>query len=138
MTDTKTVEPLRLVVDVHGDDMLNMNQPKNRYVQAQYVKRLRQLGWAVARSQPRKITHAVAIRATIAPPVETFFHKRDSPNYMPTLKALLDGIVDAGVLIDDSDKYVPLFCIEPSRAPYSRPGWWRITFTIGDGRDIWT
>lgn len=30
-------------------------------------------------------------------------HRRDTPNLYPTAKALIDGIVDAGVLSDDCD-----------------------------------
>lgn len=32
--------------------------------------------------------------------------RRDSGNYMPTIKCAIDGIVDAGVLIDDDDTHV--------------------------------
>lgn len=32
--------------------------------------------------------------------------RRDSANFYPVAKAIVDGIVDAGVLVDDSDKYV--------------------------------
>lgn len=33
--------------------------------------------------------------------------RRDSPNWMPTAKAALDGIVDSHVITDDSDNHVP-------------------------------
>lgn len=32
--------------------------------------------------------------------------RRDCPNYYPTIKAAIDGLVDALVLRDDADKYV--------------------------------
>jgi crossover junction endodeoxyribonuclease RusA len=32
--------------------------------------------------------------------------RRDVHNLMPTIKACIDGLVDAGVLADDSDKYL--------------------------------
>lgn len=32
--------------------------------------------------------------------------RRDAHNYLPTVKAIIDGLVDAGVLYDDSDRYV--------------------------------
>lgn len=43
---------------------------------------------------------------------------RDRHNYFPTIKHVLDGIVDAGVLPDDSDKYLdgPI----PKTAPYGQ------------------
>lgn len=33
-------------------------------------------------------------------------HRRDSDNPMPMLKALCDGLVDAGVIVDDTPGYV--------------------------------
>ena len=33
-------------------------------------------------------------------------HRRDVGNYYPTAKAILDGLVDAGVLPDDNDQHV--------------------------------
>ena len=33
-------------------------------------------------------------------------HRRDVANLHPTVKALVDGIVDAGILPDDNDKHV--------------------------------
>jgi crossover junction endodeoxyribonuclease RusA len=32
--------------------------------------------------------------------------RRDTTNLFPSIKAAMDGIVDAGVLKDDSDKYI--------------------------------
>jgi crossover junction endodeoxyribonuclease RusA len=32
--------------------------------------------------------------------------RRDAHNYWPTVKACVDGLVDAGALIDDSDRYI--------------------------------
>ena len=32
--------------------------------------------------------------------------RRDAHNYMPTLKAIVDGLVDVGVLPDDDDKHL--------------------------------
>lgn len=38
--------------------------------------------------------------------------RRDAHNYWPTVKACVDGLVDAGVLPDDSDKYIARTSIE--------------------------
>lgn len=44
------------------------------------------------------------IRATIC---RNDRRKADAHNMMPTIKAVIDGIVDAGVLPDDSNEFVP-------------------------------
>ncbi|GLY32004.1 hypothetical protein [Kineosporia sp. NBRC 101731] len=48
-------------------------------------------------------------------------HRRDVANLYPTAKALLDGVVDAGVLPDDNDKHVlgPDCRREPGKGPLS-------------------
>jgi crossover junction endodeoxyribonuclease RusA len=38
---------------------------------------------------------------------------RDSPNWYPTAKALIDGIVSAGVLVADDDRHVWLTSMGP-------------------------
>lgn len=37
--------------------------------------------------------------------------RRDAANYYPTIKACVDGIVEAGLIVDDSDKYVDALTI---------------------------
>lgn len=45
--------------------------------------------------------------------------RADPPNLWPTVKPLVDGLVDAGVLPDDSDEFIPLtaFKRDPVKAP---------------------
>ena len=38
---------------------------------------------------------------------------RDSPNWYPTIKALVDGVVSAGVLLADDDDHVTLLSMGP-------------------------
>lgn len=53
----------------------------------------------------------------------------DPPNAWPTIKPIVDGMIQAGLLPDDSDKYLigPDFRREPGRAP---KGIRRIRFEI--------
>jgi Holliday junction resolvase RusA-like endonuclease len=48
--------------------------------------------------------------------------KRDEDNIVPTLKALCDGIVDAGVVPDDTPvymiKHMPIIRFEPKAVPH--------------------
>lgn len=46
--------------------------------------------------------------------------RRDSANFYPTFKALIDGLVSKKVLEDDSDRFVSSFKIERIR-PNGRP-----------------
>lgn len=47
--------------------------------------------------------------------------RSDAANRYPTVKAAVDGLVDAGVLEDDSDRYVKRLSIEGG-APTTTPG----------------
>jgi Holliday junction resolvase RusA-like endonuclease len=51
--------------------------------------------------------------------------RRDAGNYYPTIKACIDGIVDAGLIVDDSDKYVDALTIR--RGPVDKIGELRLT-----------
>lgn len=61
-----------------------------------------------ARQQLRKVRVPATSKAT----VHVYFgvsdpnRRRDPHNFFPTIKALVDGIKNAGVLVDDSAKYM--------------------------------
>lgn len=57
--------------------------------------------------------------------------RTDSDNAAPTVKALLDGLVDVGILSDDADEilHVRSFMRDPDN---TRPTTHRVTLTIGD------
>lgn len=87
-----------------GMPLLNANDRVHWSKRAKTSADLRLLGRSEA--QWRAIPHLgkVRIRVTYYPPNN---RRRDSPNVLfATSKPLIDGIVDAGVLKDDSDKYV--------------------------------
>ncbi len=52
--------------------------------------------------------------------------RRDAPNYYPTIKAAIDGVVAAGILADDSDQHVLSLTIQPglpiARKPFGPKG----------------
>ena len=68
----------------------------------------------------------VTISAAIGLPTARRF---DPPNSSPTVKAAIDGVVDAGVLADDSSKHVTAvtFCRDHCRTERGR---YRLTLTI--------
>lgn len=47
--------------------------------------------------------------------------RRDAPNYYPTIKAAIDGIVAAGVLVDDNNDHVRRLTIEPGQPIARKP-----------------
>lgn len=69
----------------------------------------------------REYTCREAVKAGI-PPQQTVLidaylafgdhRRRDSHNWMPTVKACIDGLVDADVLPDDSDKFIRCLSIQ--------------------------
>src|SRR5215472_4506223 len=83
-----------------GMPLLNANDRTHWSKRAHVTSDLRM----TARNLASHLPHLgkVRIRITFYPPNN---RRRDSPNVLfPTSKALIDGIVDAGVLKDDSDK----------------------------------
>lgn len=56
--------------------------------------------------------------------------RRDAHNYMPSLKALVDGLVDYGLLPDDSDHH--LVGPDLRRGPALRNGLGEVVLTITD------
>ena len=58
-------------------------------------------------------------------------HRRDSPNWSPTFKAALDGLVDAGVIEDDDDRHVRPTVIQPHEVDNQLPAQHiRLTITL--------
>lgn len=93
---------------IHKDICLNSNQRLHYMERARRVRELRVLGHI-------KMKQAMISRVCVSfqdEPVDivvSVTKKRgrfDAPNYYPTVKAVLDGFVDAGLLNDDSNKYV--------------------------------
>lgn len=69
----------------------------------------RSLAAAIATHEKVPKLKACTIEATLRWPDN---RRRDSGNFFPTVKAAVDGIVDAGVLDDDSDRHVHRLSIE--------------------------
>ena len=73
--------------------------------------------WAKRHERTRYWRHLTAVRARGAEPFAGRAHvtvtiswpdkrRRDVANYHPTVKACVDGMVDAGIFVDDSDRYI--------------------------------
>lgn len=87
-----------------GGGWVTLNQRQHWRVKARLTKHYRQLGQVMSLHArlPRLATPAYLI-------AELRFasaHRRDPHNWVPTAKAVLDGMVDAGVFPDDDHKHV--------------------------------
>lgn len=86
-----------------GLELLTLNQrmhwrPRNARIQA-----LRQAAFIVARNNKVPTLDRAEITCRIHFPTR---RRRDIHNWMPTAKACVDGLVDAGVLTDDNDDHL--------------------------------
>lgn len=104
MEDPVALETV-LAVAIPRRDLLNLNDTRREH-------------WAVKSRKARAIRDRgrLAVRLVGSPRMEfarcvvTVFYpdrrKRDVGNLMPTAKALVDGMVDAGLLPDDDDRHL--------------------------------
>lgn len=108
-------KPIRLVLP-YAAPPLTENQRMHFRQKAALVAAVRQETATLARCSqlPRNSAH-VAVSLHYAP---TTNHRRDADNIVPTLKAACDGLVDAGIVSDDTPremtKHMPV--IHPKRA----------------------
>lgn len=83
-------------------DFINSNHRQHRMAQAKLTKTWRQASAAAAHGLP-PFTGQVHITAHIFKPRAG---RWDPNNLWPTVKAAVDGLVDAGLLIDDDHRHV--------------------------------
>lgn len=86
-----------------GTQLLNANQRLHYHAQAARAAWLReQAGWLARQQQIPPISRARIVCELLAPDNR----RRDPANWAPTAKAMVDGLVDAGVLPDDDHTHV--------------------------------
>ncbi len=102
--------------------LINANDRLHHHAKAKLTKAWRNAGWDVSIGRRDRFTSA-HITVTIRFPTN---HRRDVGNYYPTAKAIVDGLVDAGVLPDDNDTHV----IGPDMRREYPNGPIRVTVTI--------
>ena len=83
---------------------MNANDRPNRFAKAAQTKLWREAGKAAAAfSTAPRMTGLVRIVATVH---ISDNRRREVSNLFPTFKAIVDGFVDAGLIEDDSDRFV--------------------------------
>lgn len=93
-----------LCIKVGNPLWMTSNHRLHHMERANRAKRLRILARARGLQLRVKLQEPVHIKATVHTPTDTRF---DPPNAWPTIKPIIDGLVDAGVLEDDSSTQVP-------------------------------
>lgn len=78
---------------------LSMNDRRHWSVKSRWSKALRQTSWALARSARIPAMAACSVQLVYCPATK---RRRDEDNIFATLKPLADGLVDAGVVPDDT------------------------------------
>lgn len=99
-----TREPILLTFEIPRHTVLNSNQRLHYMTRARNVKIIREMARDVAlASTPFVPDPPLAITATVQ---YARAGRHDAHNLQPTVKALIDGCVDGGLIVDDSDEYI--------------------------------
>lgn len=95
---------------------------------ARTVKELRRDAWVLARAE--KLPKGLGRVRIVLHWRPAIVRRRDPLSAAPTLKPLVDGLVDYGLVVDDDIEHVELRCVVE---PVGRPG--RVWLTITDISD---
>ncbi len=108
MTEAPEKVAYEFVLDVPDTDiLLNANDRRHWAVRSRHTRYWRELASFTVQSKIRREGWPRLDRARITVTMQwRTRHRRDAANWAPTAKAAIDGIVDAGLLRDDSNKYV--------------------------------
>lgn len=99
-TETET-ETKTWTFDLSLQDALSLNDSEHHMERGKRVKQLRDEAMLMAKIAgiPRKEMRKIRVTLTYTPPNKI---RRDADNLVPTLKAICDGLVDAGIVPDDT------------------------------------
>lgn len=86
-----------------GLPLLNANRRQHHMAKARLTRAIRDVAHMLARSDRVPALERAHIVCEYRPPDR---RRRDVHNLFPSAKAAVDGLVDAGVLPDDSDEYL--------------------------------
>ncbi len=128
---------LTVTVSVHRAHLMSANHRKHWRTQRAQTRVLRQLAWAEARRAlgpscvPSQL-HPLMVRAQIDVHVTwPDRRRRDVANVHPTVKALVDGLVqDAHLLPDDDDEHLTGPFLHPTHDRTGVPGLTRFRIEI--------
>ncbi len=123
------VELFRVAIDVPKGLLLKSNGSQGMvHANAARARDLKMLGYIKGRNLrlPRTVNEPIDMLTVVRYPKRT--GKADAPNLYPTVKHLEDGLVLAGVLVDDSYQYVKQHIFAVGE-PTGRPRIWQVVIT---------
>ena len=91
------------ILHIPGTTVINANDRDHWRTKAAKVKLLRHAAYVMARAEKIPPLGTCDVRLTYIP---TRNGRRDADNLVPSLKALCDGLVDAGVVHDDTPEFM--------------------------------
>jgi crossover junction endodeoxyribonuclease RusA len=104
------------VLDIPPGDLINANERLHWAVRARRTRDLKRDALVVARAARVPRMDRIRVVGVVHPPDR---RRRDPHNLYPTLKAYIDGIVKAGVIVDDDSEH--LVGVEMVMGAPSRP-----------------
>lgn len=120
-----------------GNEMMSSNDRICPHFRAELTAHLRKLSTEVALKtyeHPERTMFSDVrpchMYIIICPPTS---RRMDAPNWYPTVKALIDGLTDAGVFEDDNDKVITSYTFR--RGPVTTNKKYRIELVIREGVD---
>lgn len=107
---------MRIVLDLSPEDVMSANDRPTHWARAERTRRIRDAAFTAWFRAGRPQFERLTCVCTVDYPDK---RKRDAHNYVPTMKAAIDGMVHPpyikrGLLPDDSDQYLT--------GPDPRPG----------------
>lgn len=90
-------------IAISRDVLLTSNQRKHWAEKARHTRVIRDMAWVMAKSKRVQLMPAATLDV-----VTKWGNRRvrDAENISPTVKAAIDGCVSAGLLTDDSSRYL--------------------------------
>lgn len=119
------------IVDLPSLPPMSMNHRENRYAKARKTKEWRHDAYVTIRAADIPPMKRVTVQLVAYPPVK---RRRDASNLQSTVKPVVDAMVDAGVVEDDSDRYVHVLSpqiVEPTKPDPLKVWRWQLRITEG-------
>lgn len=102
----------RLVIDGERPWTVNGERKMTPHERAAIVDEWRQRGGWIAKAE--KVPHLARVLVRARPLVKNRAAMQDVGNCLPAVKAVIDGLVDVGVLPDDTPVYLRELSFQPS------------------------
>lgn len=119
-----------IYLKVPTSDLLTSNQARVHWAtRARRVKNIRTAAHMVCQRFAFEPLPPVTCEVEVTWPDR---RRRDTHNLQPSVKAAIDGIVDAGLLKDDSDEHLKALTFTASQDTHRKPGiacFLKLTFT---------